>query len=132
MSLKGAFWRLEGGLAGLSLVLMAILPLAEAGLRGIFGIGIPGSLPFVQHLTLWVTFLGAALASRADKLLTLATGEFLPEGRWREAAKIGANTIAAAITALLARAAWDLVVIERQAGTEVAAGFPTWVAQVVM
>ena len=78
MSLKGAFWRLEGGLAGLSLVLMAILPLAEAGLRGIFGIGIPGSLPFVQHLTLWVTFLGAALASREDKLLTLATGEFLP------------------------------------------------------
>ena len=132
MSLKGAFWRLEGGLAGLSLVLMAILPLAEAGLRGIFGIGIPGSLPFVQHLTLWVTFLGAALASREDKLLTLATGEFLPEGRWREAAKIGANTIAAAITALLARAAWDLVVIERQAGTEVAAGFPVWVAQVVM
>jgi len=132
LSLKGAFWRLEGGLAGLSLVLMAILPLAEAGLRGIFGIGIPGSLPFVQHLTLWVTFLGAALASREDKLLTLATGEFLPEGRWREAAKIGANTIAAAITALLARAAWDLVVIERQAGTEVAAGFPVWVAQVVM
>ena len=44
-------------------VLMAILPLAEAGLRALFGVGIPGSLPFVQHLTLWVTFLGAALAA---------------------------------------------------------------------
>ena len=132
MTLKSAFWRLESGLAGLSLVMMAILPLAEAGLRALFGVGIPGSLPFVQHLTLWVTFLGAALASREGKLLTLATGEFLPEGRWREAAKIGANTVAVAITALLARAAWDLIVIERQAGTEVAAGLPVWIAQLAM
>jgi tripartite ATP-independent transporter DctM subunit len=111
---------------------MAILPLAEAGLRAVFGVGIPGSLPFVQHLTLWVTFLGAALATREDKLLTLATGEFLPEGRWRDGAKIGANTIAAAITALLARAALDLVVVEQQAGTEVAVGLPVWVAQLAM
>ena len=132
MSLKNGLRRFESGLAGLALALMAILPLAEAGLRAVFGIGIPGSLPFVQHLTLWVTFLGAALATREGKLLTLATGEFLPEGRWREAARIGAYSVAAGITALLARASWDLVVIERQAGTEVAVGLPVWVAQLAM
>ncbi len=132
MSLKNGLRRFESGLAGLALALMAILPLAEAGLRAVFGIGIPGSLPFVQHLTLWVTFLGAALATREDKLLALATGEFLPEGRWREAARIGAYSVAAGITALLARASWDLVVIERQAGTEVAVGLPVWVAQLAM
>lgn len=132
MSLKNGLRRFESGLAGLALALMAILPLAEAGLRAVFGIGIPGSLPFVQHLTLWVTFLGAALATREDKLLTLATGEFLPEGRWREAARIGAYSVAAGITALLARASWDLVVIERQAGTEVAVGLPVWIAQLAM
>jgi tripartite ATP-independent transporter DctM subunit len=132
LSVKSAFRQFESGLAGLSLVLMAILPLAEAALRAVFGVGIPGSLPFVQHLTLWVTFLGAALATREDKLLTLATGEFLPVGRWRDVAKVGANTVAAAITALLARASLDLVVIERQAGTEVAAGLPVWVAQLAM
>ena len=132
MSLKNGLRRFESGLAGLALALMAILPLAEAGLRAVFGVGIPGSLPFVQHLTLWVTFLGAALATREDKLLTLATGEFLPEGRWREAARIGAYSVAAGITALLARASWDLVVIERQAGTEVAVGLPVWVAQLAM
>ena len=132
MSVKSGVRRIESGLAGLCLALMAILPLAEAGLRAVFGVGIPGSLPFVQHLTLWVTFLGAALATREDKLLTLATGEFLPKGRWRVAARIGANTIAAAITALLARAAVDLVVIERGAGTEVAAGLPVWIAQLAM
>ena len=132
MSLKNGLRRFESGLAGLALALMAILPLAEAGLRAVFGIGIPGSLPFVQHLTLWVTFLGAALATREDKLLALATGEFLPEGRWREAARIGAYSVAAGITALLARASWDLVVIERQAGTQVAVGLPVWVAQLAM
>ena len=132
MSLKNGLRRFESGLAGLALALMAILPLAEAGLRAVFGIGIPGSLPFVQHLTLWVTFLGAALATREDKLLALATGEFLPEGRWREAARIGAYSVAAGITALLARASWDLVVVEWQAGTEVAVGLPVWVAQLAM
>ena len=132
MRVRGVLRHLESGVAGLSLALMAVLPLAEAGLRALFGIGIPGSLPFVQHLTLWVTFLGASLAAREDKLLALATGEFLPEGRWRDAARIAANSVAAAIAALLARAAWDLMVIERQAGTEVAAGVPVWVAQLVM
>jgi len=132
LSLRDLLRRFESGLAGLALVVMATLPLAEVGLRALFGIGIPGSLPFVQHLTLWVTFLGAALAAREGKLLSLAMGEFLPEGRWRQAARIAANTVAAGITALLARAAWDLVVIERQAGTEVAAGVPVWVAQLAM
>ena len=59
--------RVEGGLATVALLAMAVLPLAEAALRATLGIGIPGSFPFVQHLTLWVTFLGAALAAREGK-----------------------------------------------------------------
>ena len=42
--------------------------------------GIPGAPPFTLNLTLWVGLLGAAIAAREGKLLTLATGEFLPKG----------------------------------------------------
>jgi len=111
---------------------MAILPLAEIVWRAIFHIGIPGSGTFVQHLTLWVGFLGAAIAAREGQLLSLATATFLPEGRARRAAEIFAATIAAAIAALLCRAGIGLVLVERASGTILAAGIPTWVAQLVL
>lgn len=122
----------EGGIASAALLTMAFLPIAEAGMRLVFGIGIPGSFPFVQHLTLWVTFLGAALAAREGKLLSLATGEFLPKGFWQSAARIYAAAVGAGVSILLCRASIDLIVIERQAGTEVAIGLPVWVAQLAM
>jgi tripartite ATP-independent transporter DctM subunit len=111
---------------------MALLPLAEAVSRVLFGRGIPGSGPFVQHLTLWVAFLGAALAAREGKLLGLSTGQFLPEGKWRDLAQVISSTVGAMAAALLCRAAVDLIMVERSAGTEVAAGLPVWVAQLAM
>ncbi len=131
-SLSGVLRLTENTIASVALLAMAFLPVAEAFLRSIFGVGLPGSFPFVQHLTLWVTFLGAALAAREGKLLALATGEFLPEGAWRESARIFAATVASAASILLCRASLDLVAIERQSGTEVALGLPVWVAQLAM
>ena len=43
---------------------MMLLPMAEAVVRRFFAAGIPGAGTFVQHLTLVVAFLGAALAAR--------------------------------------------------------------------
>ncbi len=108
---------------------MVALPLLEAAGRRLFGVGVPGSGPFVQHLTLWVAFLGAALAAREGKLLSLATGELLPEGRVKRWAAIVSATGGAAAAMLLFRAAADLIVLERQAGTELPLGVPAWFAQ---
>lgn len=113
------------------LVAMGVLPIAEGLLRFVFGVGIPGVGPFVQHLTLWVAFLGAALAARQERLLALATAQLLPAS-WKRATGLFAGTLAAGITALLARASLEMVLIERQAGGEIAAGVPIWVGQAVM
>lgn len=131
-TLSSALRVTENGLASFALLAMAFLPIAEAVLRLTLGIGIPGSFPFVQHLTLWVTFLGAALAAREGKLLALATGEFLPEGRWQSAARIFAAGVASTVSIMLCRASLDLIAIERQSGTVVAIGLPVWVAQLAM
>ena len=109
-----------------------LLPLGEIVGRALFDRGIPGSGTFVQHLTLWVAFLGAGLAAREGKLLALATGEFLPAGRWGRAARIFAGAIGAGASMLLLRAALDLIVIERQAGTALPLGIPVWVAQLAL
>ncbi len=123
--------RLEAWIASLALAAMVLLPLAEIVARQVFDIGIPGSGPFVQHLTLWVGFLGAAIAAREGRLLTLATTEYLPEGFWRRAAHTVSSMVAAAITALLARASLQLVLVERDSGTMVAM-VPAWIAQLVL
>ncbi len=111
---------------------MILLPLAEAAGRKLFGVGIPGALPFTQHLTLWVGFLGAALAAREGKLLVLATGELMPEGRFRDASRVFSAAVGAAVSILLCRASIDLIAIDRQAGTQIALGVPVWVGQLAI
>ena len=110
---------------------MALLPLAEIVWRAAFKAGIPGSGPFVQHLTLWVGFLGAGIAAREGRLLALATGTMIPAGRWRRAAEITAAAIAAGVATLLCRAGIGLVLVERGTGDAIA-GVPVWVAQLVL
>ena len=59
---------LEKAVAVLAISLASLLPLIAmvtrlAGVRGI-----PGSVVFVQQLTLWIAFVGAALAAAGDQL----------------------------------------------------------------
>jgi tripartite ATP-independent transporter DctM subunit len=116
----------------LALLTMAVLPIVEILGRRFLGIGVPGSGPIVQHLTLWVGFLGAALAARDGKLLALATGTFIPEGRTRQSANIVSATVAAAVATVLAWGSVDLIRTERETGTIIGAGVPAWVAQLVL
>ena len=111
---------------------MAVLPIAEIGLRAAFGTGIPGAIPIVQHLTLWVGFLGAAMAAREGKLLALATASFLPKGRARTIANVLAASFGVFVSGLLARAGWELVTLLRDNGTEVTRGIPAWIAVLVL
>lgn len=116
----------------LALLTMAVLPILEILGRRFLGVGVPGSGPIVQHLTLWVGFLGAALAARDGKLLALATGTFIPEGRARQIAGIFSAAVAAAVATVLAWGSIDLIRAERETGTIIGAGIPAWVAQLVL
>jgi tripartite ATP-independent transporter DctM subunit len=127
-----ALRRAEELIASLALVAMVILPLAEIVARGVFGSGVPGSVTLVQHFTLWVAFLGAALAARDGRLLSLATGQFLPEGKVRGAATAFASAVAAAVSSILCIAGIDLVIVEKMSGTAVVPWLGTWVAQLVL
>ena len=127
----GAARRAEQSLSILALTVMATLPLVEIIARKTVGGGIPGSISIVQHLTLVVTFLGAALAAQSDRMLAMSTGQFLPD--WAaDAARVFAHGMAAGITVALAWAAWELVTVEREAGEMIAWGIPTWVVLMVM
>lgn len=124
--------RLEDGLAATALAVMTIIPLVEIVLRRTAGIGIPGAGPIVQHLVLWVGFLGAAIAAREGRLLSLATGSLVPEGWPRRVAQVIAATIGAGVSSILAVAAVEFVQSEREVASSFAAGIPTWMAELVL
>ncbi len=119
-------------MASFVLLAMVLLLSAEMVARTAFGSAVPGAQPIVQHLTLWVGFLGAALAASENKLLALATPTFLPEGPLRQGSQVFASVVATAVTALLGRASYELLLVEKEFGDTVALGIPVWVALAVL
>src|ERR1017187_10043107 len=96
----------------LALSLMALLPITEMVSRQWRLPGIPGSTVIVQHLTLWIAFIGAALAARSDRLLALSANTFLPP-RWAGVVRIFVAAVGAAIALCLAWASALFVNAER-------------------
>jgi len=110
---------------------MVVIPLAEMIAR-VFGGGVRGSGPLVAHLTLWVCFLGSALAAREDRLLAFGTGEIIKHGRLKRWAVLLSSTVAAGVAGLLFRAGWTLIAVEQESAMMVTQGIPVWWTQLVI
>jgi C4-dicarboxylate transporter, DctM subunit len=130
--MKALAVRTENQIASLALGGIMLLPLAEIASRRFLGAAIPGSGAVAAVLTLWLGMLGAAIAARDGKLLTLATGEFLPEGPVKAIAHIVSGTVGALIATIFATGGSALVRSDRIAGDVVTAGIPTWVADLAL
>ncbi len=133
--MTAATWRklepFENAFSITVLAAMSLLPLLEIAGRQVIGRGIPGSIPLVQHLTLWIAFLGAALAARSNTLLALSTADFLP-ARWSGPVRVFTSAVGTGVAAWLLVASADMVRVEREFGDQVALGIPVWVAITVM
>lgn len=131
-ALRPALVRVENTIALLAMAGIVILPLAEIVLRKWFATGVPGAAPFAQHLTMWVGMLGAAIAARDGKLLSLATGEILAHSKTAHVAKFIAAIAGAAVATVFAVGGVNLVKLDRVDATEIAAGVPVWIADLVL
>jgi tripartite ATP-independent transporter DctM subunit len=126
-----ALGRGEKALAIGAISVMALLPVIEMVCRPLGLSGIPGSVVFVQQLTLWVAFLGAGLAASGDRLLSLSANTFLPE-KWTVPVRVFGCGLTAAIAASLCWASYQFVVSERTGGKMLALGVPDWVPAIIM
>jgi C4-dicarboxylate transporter DctM subunit len=123
--------RVEDSIATLLAVAVVVLPLAEIVARKVFATGVPGAGPFTLHLTLWVGLLGAAIAAREGKLLTLATGTLFPEGVLRRVSQVSGHTAGVLVATILAVGGWGLVELYREVGNTIAADVPVWIAALI-
>ena len=105
-------------LAGLSLVLMALIPLVEILSRPMMGKGIDNAPVVVQHLGLLMAMAGAIAAERFGHLTSL--GVVVP--RFYAVGQLGAS----AVCGVLAWASGQLVLSEMTADQQLAYGIPVW------
>lgn len=97
--------RLEGALAGISLLLIILLSLGQIGARNFFDTGLPAAATLVRHLVLYVLFLGAVLAVEQQRHIKIdALAAWLPE-TWNRHLARPLNLLAAVVCALFTRAA---------------------------
>jgi len=124
--------RVEDSVAMAAALAVMVLPLAEVVLRRLFSTGIPGAAPFTQHLTLVLGMGGAAIAAREGRLLALATGAMIPEGRARHIAAVVSAWAGALVSTILAMGSVRLVEVHYRAGREIAPDVPVWIADLAL
>jgi|ERR1041384_156900 TRAP-type C4-dicarboxylate transport system permease small subunit len=99
----------EGGLTALVLGVMVVLSFLQVILRNFFSTGILWVDPFLRHLVLWAGFLGASLATRQEKHISLEVITRFLRPRGVESARLAANLFACAVTVFLALAGLTFV-----------------------
>ena len=133
MTYLGMFFKkTENILAVIIFIAMAVLPFIEIIARLFSTNFIPSSMVIVQHMTLWVGFIGAIIASRKNKLLSLTTSpiykkdELFHPGRWL------AKNISFLVVICLAYGSYNLVSIEYDYPFNIAPKIPRWLAMIIM
>ena len=111
---------------------MVLFPAIEVVSRLFGTTGIVASPVLVQHLTLYIGFSGAIIASRRNKLLSLSNSLLFNYDKQIVWPKIIAKVTTVAVVAVLALGAWNLVMVEKEFPTDIAPFIPRWVALLIM
>ncbi|MGZ6144155.1 MAG: TRAP transporter small permease, partial [Myxococcales bacterium] len=110
---------------------MVILPTIEAAWRRLTGSSVPGAAVYTEHLTLWVGFIGALLATATGHHLALSTVDLLPE-RVRPWARAFGSAITTLVSAILAFASFDMLLADKGRVDTLAGGVPEWWFEIIM
>lgn len=122
----------EDWLVVIGLFLMALFPLIETLFRVGGIVGLTGSTDYVRHLTLWIGFMGAMLAAREGKHLSLHSGIDTLPLNIKRIVRISTSAITIAVSGALAAAGIKFVMSESASPALIAGWIPQWVALIIM
>ncbi len=111
---------------------MMLLAVGQIVLRNLFDTGFLWADPMLRHLVLWVGLLGAAIATREDKHITVdVVSKFVPK-RAQAAIRVATDSFAASISGLVAYAGYGLIKNEIEFGSKTFLDLPAWKVEIVI
>jgi tripartite ATP-independent transporter DctM subunit len=130
---SGPLTRIESTLAAIALTLMVLFPLVEIVSRKfLHRTVIPGASGYEEHFTLWVAFLGAALATRYGRHLALSTATFIKPGLFLDSARLFTTSTAVVVSLVLMWGTVGHILNERTFTNTLGGGIPRWFGSLVM
>lgn len=123
---------LEDGLLIVSLALMVALAFLQIILRNIFETGIGWADPFLRMLVLWVTLLGAMIATREKHHISIDLVRRYLKNSFHPYVDVLTSGFSALICWLVAWYALELVLIEYEDGIIAFGSVPVWFAQSII
>jgi TRAP-type C4-dicarboxylate transport system permease small subunit len=130
--LDATIGRLEKALMVLILGLMIVTAFAQIALRNFMGVGLSGSESLVRYLVLWVGFIGASLAAREGRHITIEVFKLQPSATGRRYLAAFSQLCAFVVCAAMTWAAVKFVRDDAQIGNRTFLDLPTWVLEMIL
>ena len=124
--------RMEKSLMVIFLGLMIVAAFAQIALRNFVGVGLPWSESLVRYLVLWVGFIGASLAAREGRHITIEVIKLRPSAGGRRYLAAVSQLCAVVVCALMTWAAVKFVSDDAEIGTRTFLDLPTWVLETII
>ena len=122
----------EDALLVLILAAMVVLSATQIILRNLFDGAILWADPMLRVAVLWVGMIGAMVATRSDKQISIdALSRFL-SARWGARTRVVTDLFTACVSAAVAWSALRLVLDDRAAGVTAIAFVPVWICEAVL
>ncbi|OHD74357.1 MAG: hypothetical protein A2177_00960 [Spirochaetes bacterium RBG_13_68_11] len=129
--LRAGLNRAENLVSFVLLALLALMPFIGVIARLLSLAGIRSSADYIQHLVLWVAFLGGAITSREGKHLALTVGSERTGPKLKRAIEGFTGFLSAFICTILTLASASFVVIGFDPGARIGV-LPVWVAALAL
>lgn len=123
---------IENSLVVLVLSVMVGLSFVQIVMRGVFDSGLLWGDIFLRHLVLWVGFLGASLATRQDKHISIDVLNQVTPKHLQRWTKLAVNLVTIAVCLVLANAGYEFVMLEKEFGSTVFEEVPAWIFQIII
>jgi TRAP-type C4-dicarboxylate transport system permease small subunit len=124
--------RLEEIMLGSILICMVLLGILQVLFRNVLSISLFWIDPLMRHMVLWIALLGASVATREDRHISIDLFSERLDPRSRTVVKAGTHLFSAAICLLLVLPALHFVREEYTVGKILALGIPNWASQMII
>lgn len=123
---------IEDGLLVVLLTLMIVLAAAQIGLRNLFDSSLLWADPALRVMVLWIGMIGAMVATRFDKQISVdAVSRYLPP-RWKAGARVVTDLFTATVSFALTWHSVRLILEDRTGGITVFGSVPLWACELVL